>query len=83
MTALADALDSQPMTVTAPLGYHPRAIVLLGAGPVHLHLLRHLAKHPIVGAIKARIPVQRAQLERAYGYLMVRFLQGVQNAQGN
>ena len=40
-------------------------------------------EHPIVGAVKARIPVQRAQLERTYGYLMSRFLQGVKNVQDN
>ena len=50
MTALADTLDSKPFPDTELLGYQPRNIVLLGAGPTHLHLLGHLAKHPLVGA---------------------------------
>jgi NADH dehydrogenase FAD-containing subunit len=50
MIARADTLDSKPIPDTAHVGYRPREIVLLGAGPAHLHLLSHLAKHPLVGA---------------------------------
>lgn len=50
MTALADPLDTEPFPDTEQLGYQPRDMVLLGAGAAHVHLLRHLAKHPLIGA---------------------------------
>ena len=50
MTALADTLDTEPFPDTEQLGYQPRDMVLLGAGAAHVHLLRHLAKRPLIGA---------------------------------
>lgn len=37
-------------------------------------------EHPIVGALKAGIPIQRTQFERAYGYMVGKVLQGVKYA---
>ena len=50
MTAQDDAPDTEPFPDTEHLGYQPRDMVLVGAGPAHVHLLRHLAKHPLIGA---------------------------------
>jgi NADH dehydrogenase FAD-containing subunit len=49
-TALADTLDPPTFPDPKQLGHRPRDILLWGAGTAHLHLLSHLAKHPLIGA---------------------------------
>jgi NADH dehydrogenase FAD-containing subunit len=49
-TPLPDPTESDPPLAGDGVGYQPRQLVLLGAGPAHLQTLAHLARHPLVGA---------------------------------
>lgn len=42
--------ETEPQPLQDTQGYHPRELVLLGAGHSHVQVLAHLAKHPLMGA---------------------------------
>lgn len=42
--------ETEPTPLQDTRGYHPRELVLLGAGHGHVQVLASLAKHPMVGA---------------------------------
>lgn len=65
--------DTEPTPLHDTQGYHPRELVLLGAGHGHVQVLAYLAKHPIMGA---RITLVAPHPRQLYSGMVPGFVAG-------
>lgn len=65
--------STEPAPLPDSQGYHPRELVLLGAGHSHVQVLAHLARHPMLGA---RVTLVAPHPQQLYSGMVPGFVAG-------